>query len=630
MNVLYVILMCAGVYILAYILYGRFLAKKIFKLDDRRITPAVEINDDVDFVPIKKSYLLGQHFAGIAAAGPINGPIIAAGMFGWFPALLWCVLGTIFIGGVHDFGSVIASVRHKAKSITEVVRENVSDRAWVLFMLFVWTTLVYLIIAFTDITASSLVGKQVLRDGTVFVGGGVASATIMYIFFAIVMGVLFYFFGLKEKYLLLIFVPLVFLATWFGQKIPINLELLFGQKLLVQQHVWSVVILIYCFFASILPVWLLLQPRGSMGGYFMYIALLIAAVGLVFGKFPIEYDAFKPEFLVTTQTVLDKSTSTWEEIVTVGSRLRPSLFPILFITVACGACSGFHAILGSGTTSKQLAKETDAKAVGYGGMLLEGLLACSAIACIMIFSKDSIEVTNELTKAAQPPNLIYAHGMAKFMSVFGVPLALGVAFGIMAFTTFVSDTLDVCARLGRYIFEELTGYKGILGSLIGAALTAFIPMYFVFQTTEVNGNIVPAWRIFWNLFGSANQLLAALALIGISIWLKNAYKTSKGWIATLLPALFMYVMSIWSLLIIIYDGWFKAYDGAALPKIAFFFGRRWLSIYSMGGASKPHFILPYIATILLVLAVMVGFETFVCMVYKKGRSQKVAEKSSKA
>jgi len=571
-NILYVILFCGFIYVLAYILYGRFLAKKIFHLDDSRTTPAVKINDDVDYVPAKKSYLLGQHFASIAAAGPITGPIIAAGMFGWFPALLWCVFGTIFIGGVHDMGSLIASVRHKAKSITEVIRQNVSKRAWVLFMLFIWITLVYLIIAFTDITAGSLVGFHKLEDGTKVAGGGIATASILYIFLAIIMGFLVYFFKVKEKYFLLVLVPMMIVITWLGQKIPVSLELLFGTDLMLQQHVWSVIILVYCFLASLLPMWILLQPRGSIGGYFMYGMLVVAAIGLIFGGFEIKYDAF-------ITPLSDGS----------GNPGGSPLFPILFITIACGACSGFHAIVCSGTTSKQLTLESHSTPVGYGGMLFEGLLACVSVACIMMFATTAPEVWNG--KSQVSPNFIYAQGMGRFLNLVGVPLALAISFGLMAFTTFVSDTLDICVRLGRYVVEELTGIKGIFGALLGSFVTAFVPVFFIFQTMEDgSGNTIPAWRIFWNLFGSANQLLAALSLIGISIWLKNEYKKSYGWILTFIPAIFMYVMTIWSLLLIIHNGWIL---------------------------KQGHQMLPYISSFLIILALMVGFETFLSMYSKK-------------
>jgi len=557
MNVLFIILGCGAIYLLAYFTYGRFLAKKVFKLDDEKTTPAVEINDGQDFVPAKKGFLLGQHFSAIAAAGPINGPILAAAMFGWLPAMLWCLLGAIFIGGVHDMGSLIASVRYKAKSITEVIRRNVTKRAWLLFMIFIWITLVYVIIAFTDITASSFVGNVELENGEIVLGGGIASSSIMYLILPIIMGLLMRKTGLTEGKATLIFLPLVGVAIWLGQYIPLTIPI--GDTI-TQQQIWGVLILAYCLIASMTPMWLLLQPRGALGGYFLYAVLAFAAIGLVFGNFSIEY----PAFITPLQ----------------GN----PMFPVLFITVACGACSGFHALVSSGTTSKQLTCESHAKPVGYGGMLLEGMVGCVSIACIMILASGS-EI---LTKA---PNFIYAQGIGSFMQLIGIPATIGISFGLMAFTTFVYDTLDVCTRLGRYIVEELTGWKGIKGKLTGTVLTAGVPVFFIFQSmTDAAGNVIPAWRLFWNTFGASNQLLAALALIGISIWLKNEGKRKFSWLVAFLPALFMFCMSIWSLFIAVYNGFVL---GTLHPAI------------------------PVVSTILIILAFMVSIETVISMLPKQ-------------
>ena len=285
---------------------------------------------------------MGQHFSAIAAAGPVNGPILAAVMFGWVPALVWVLLGSIFIGGVHDMGSLVASVRHKAKSISEVVRENVSPRAWLLFMVFIWITLVYVIVAFTDITASSFVGNITLENGDVVAGAAIASSSLMYLILPLLMGLLMKFTRLKEGIAVAIYLPLVGVAIWAGKYIPLALPIadpVLGQK------VWGVIILVYCLIAAMVPMWLLLQPRGALGGYFLYVALIVAAIGVVFGGYEINYPAFIN--------------------IAADGNLQNNVFPILFITIACGACSGFHALVSSGTSSKQLYKETDAKAFGY-------------------------------------------------------------------------------------------------------------------------------------------------------------------------------------------------------------------------------------------------------------------------
>ncbi len=567
-SVLSVILGCAVVFIVAYMTYGTFLSKKVLHLSNERVTPAVDMEDGNDFVPVSKQMLLGQQFSAIAAAGPINGPILAAILFGWAPALFWCVLGTIFIGGIHDMGSLVASVRNRAKSITEVIRLHVSNRAWVLFMLFIWIALVYIIVAFGDITASSFVGRVELENGDVVTGAGIASSSIMYLILPVIMGLLMKKTGLSEGKATLIFLPLVGLAIWAGQYLPVSLPFIDPADTLLQQKVWAVIVLAYCLVASMVPMWLLLQPRGALGGYFLYAALLVAAVGLVFGDFSIQYPAF---------TRMGPSGE-------MGGGFWFPMVPVLFITIACGACSGFHSLVSSGTTSKQLKYETDAKPIGYGAMLLEGMVAVVSIACVMIVARDS----DILRKA---PNFIYARGIGSFMELMGVPATIGISFGLMAFTTFVYDTLDVTTRLGRYIIEELTGIRGKLGALLGTALTAGVPILFIFQTmTDANGNPIPAWRTFWGTFGASNQLLAALALIGVSVWLMYEYKNSKTWLAAFLPAVFMFIMSNWALAQAVYDGWVL---------------------------HKGHYIIPWVSALLIVLSVCVALETVVAMFGRK-------------
>ena len=554
-NVLYIIFGSTVIYLIAYFIYGNFLAKKVFCLDDKKITPAIELENGVDYVPISKNMLMGQHFSAIAAAGPVNGPIIAAVMFGWAPALAWVLLGAILIGGVHDMGSLVASIRHKARSITDVIRVNVSNRAWVLFMLFIWIALVYIMVAFTDITASSFVGNVVLENDQTVLGAGIASSSLLYLILAIVMGMVMKYGNMSEGKATIIFLPLVAVAIWCGQYLPITLP--GGYEVAMQQKIWGVIILLYCLVASVVPMWALLQPRGALGGYFLYAALGVAAIGIAFGGFTIQYPAFIA-------------------FNTPGGMITP----ILFITIACGACSGFHALCASGTTSKQLKKESDAKAIGYGGMLLEGMVACVSIACVMILTTNS-----EILKKA--PNFIYAQGIGSFMELIGAPIVFGISFGLMAFTTFVYDTLDICTRLGRYIIEELTGLKGVFGAVLGASITTAVPIFFLFQTMALpDGTIIPSWRLFWNTFGASNQLLAALALIGITVWLKATSKSPNIWMVSFFPAVFMFIMSVWALGIAVYDGWVL---------------------------KKGHWVLPYVSAILIALAILVAVEAVIAI-----------------
>jgi carbon starvation protein len=471
MNILFLIIGSAVLFYIAYRLYGTFLANKVFTLNDSCETPATKSNDGVDFVPTNSKFLTGQHFSAISGAGPITGPIIAGIMFGWLPALLWIILGSIFIGGVHDMGTLIASVRHNAQSITEVVRKNISKRAWILFLIFCWFALVYVIVAFTDITSSAFVGTITLDNGQKVGGGAIATSSMLYLVLPIIMGILLKKTKLSLTWATIIFLPLVGFSIWIGSFIPLNIEAIFGLSMYESQKVWNGFLLIYCFVASLIPMWLLLQPRGHLGGYFMYASLATAAIGLIFGGFNITYPALM-------------------NLGNPGDFWFP-MFPLLFVTVACGACSGFHALVSSGTTSKQLEKESDSKVVGYGMMLMEAMVGVVALACVMIIAKDS-----ELLKSS--PNFIFASGIGRFVELIGIPAVLGISFGLMAFTTFVYDTLDVCTRLARYIIQELTGWTTTSGKLFAAFISIGIPFFLVtMKMTDTAGNIIPAWKVFF-------------------------------------------------------------------------------------------------------------------------------------
>lgn len=523
MNLLIVVVTSAAFLALAYRVYGSLLSR-LLKLDAQARTPAVELRDDADYVPIEPKFLLSQHFSAIAAAGPIVGPILAGVMFGWVPALLWILLGCVFIGGVHDITALVASVRHKARSIAEVVREHMTRRSYVLFLSFVWIALVYIIVAFTDITASSFLGVQTLENGQQVSGGAIATSSLLYLALPVAMGLLLKFTKLSLNWATVIFLPLVGVAIWAGQYIPFDLAGALGLSQPAAHKTWDLLLLAYCFAASVVPMWMLLQPRGHLGGYFLMIALGGGALGLVFGGKSIEY----PAFVAWTTPKGD------------------ALFPMLFITIACGACSGFHAIIASGTTSKQLRRETDAKAVGYGSMLLEGMVAVVSLCCVMMLA------VNAPALQKPQPNFIYAQGIGSFLEVIGIPAMFGISFGLMAFTTFVYDTLDVCTRLGRYIVQELTGWQGWAGRWLATGLTAGVPAIFVMQTTrDAAGQVVPAWKVFWSLFGASNQLLAALTLLGVTVWLWRTRRARWVWWVAGVPTAFMYAMSLWALLVII-------------------------------------------------------------------------------
>jgi len=509
MSLFVVAIAACTLFILGYLIYGRLLAR-LFDLRADRPTPACAINDGVDYVPAKAPLLLGQHFSAIAAAGPIVGPILGALWFGWLPALLWIVFGAILFGAVHDFASLVSSVRHRARSIVEMVHEHLGPTAHLLFMGFVWLSLIYVIIAFTDLTSSSFVEPTY--------GGGVAAASSLYLLAAAAMGVCLYRWRMPLRLATLLFLPLVGFIIWHGQSIPLVLPASWPVR---PQLIWNIVILSYCFIASIVPLWVLLQPRGYLGGFFLYVTLAAGVIGLFLGGDRIQY----PAFLGWT------------------SQRGFPLFPMLFVTVACGACSGFHGIVSSGTTSKQIARESDCRVVGYGGMLLEGLVAVIALATVMLLAPGD-------AATQQSPDRIYANGISHFVERFGVDREFARSFALLAFATFIYDTLDVATRLGRYVFQELTGWKGRWGSVGATLATLALPALSVSWTVkDAAGNIVPAWKVFWTLFGTSNQLLAALTLVTITVWLK---RTKRPWLISALPATFMLVMTLWSLMLTIW------------------------------------------------------------------------------
>ena len=504
----------------------RFLGRKLtayFLLDAQAKTPAHELRDGLDYEAAKTSYLLPQHFSAIAAAGPIVGPILAGTLFGWFPTWIWILVGAVFIGGIHDFTTLIASVRHGGKSIAEVVRQYMNGRSFTLFLLFIWGSLVYVLIAFTDVTAGTFVQAANAMSAAA-PGPAVATSSIVYLALALLMGMAMRFAGMSTLQAKLVFLPLVFAAIWLGPVMPLDLTAISGGN---PQQLWNYLLIAYCFFASVAPLWLLLQPRGYLGGYFLYLVLVAGVAGIVIGGFTGAFDVVAPPVMAAAPLLGPAS----------GPGVVAPMLPLLFITVACGACSGFHSIVASGTTSKQLDRETDATPVAYGGMLLEGFFACLSLATVMILANPSGQ-----------PDAIYAGGIARFVeqATFGlVSPQLAFQFALLCFATFVFDTLDACTRLARYVLMELTGWKGRWGVFATTVLTLVFPVIILsLPPMVVDGKTIPAWRIFWNLFGMSNQLLAALSLLGVAMWL---HKTGRNPWLGLAPALFMGTISLWAL-----------------------------------------------------------------------------------
>lgn len=463
----------------------------------------------MDRVPAHPSVLFGHHFSSIAGAGPIVGPIIAAVAFGWAAPLVWILTGAIFVGGVHDFSALVASVRNRGRSIADIARESMSPLAYRLLLLFMWLALVYVLAVFTDLTATTFV-----QDG------GVATSSGMFVVLAIGFGLCINRFKIPVLRATLVFVPLVFLATWAGQLLPISSTWIESTLGASPAKFWSVLLIVYCFVASVTPVWILLQPRDYLSSFLLYASMLLGLVGILFGGFEVHFPAF----------------ITWD-----APGVGP-LFPIVFITVACGACSGFHSLVASGTSSKQLDKETHARTVGYGGMLVEGLVAVIALGTVMMLAADD-PLRN------QPPLTVYGKGISRFAAVVGIPPELGFSFGLLALSTFILTTLDTATRLGRYIFEEFFQLRAQRARYLATLGTLVLPTVFALITLkDAQGQPIPAWKAIWPVFGATNQLLAGLTLLVLAVWLRKLGKRI-GFVVG--PLVFMTVATLYALVLLI-------------------------------------------------------------------------------
>jgi carbon starvation protein len=493
MNALWLVLLSIVCFIVAYVTYGAWLAKQ-WGIDPTRKTPAEEINDGIDYVPAKPAVLLGHHFASIAGAGPINGPVQAA-IFGWVPVLLWIIIGSIFVGGVHDFGALFASVRHKGKSIGEVIHANMGKKGMMLFSIFAWLTLLLVVAAFTNIVASTFAAVP-----------AAASSSLMFIALAVAFGWAVYRKGLSLKVGTIIGVILLFTCVWLGYVFPLALSV----------NTWIIILMVYIFVASTAPVWILLQPRDYLNSFLLYAMIAGAVIGIIIYRPGIQLKAFTG-FTVNGQF----------------------LFPMLFVIVACGAISGFHSLVGSGTTSKQIANEKDAKSIGYGAMLIEGVLATVALVTAAYVSQGDL---TELLKGG--PVNVFSNGVGTFMSKFGIPFAIGKSFVALAVSAFALTSLDTATRLNRFIFQEFfenpeKEKQSIFTNMyVSTAITVLIGGYLA----------VGGYSKIWPIFGSANQLLAALALLAIAVWLKN---TGKNYHMLVIPMVFMLVVTLSALLLLI-------------------------------------------------------------------------------
>lgn len=510
MNSLVLLILGAVLFIIAYATYGAYLARQ-WGISPSRKTPAHEFYDGVDYVPTNRYVLLGHHFASIAGAGPIAGPIQAA-IFGWLPVYLWIVLGSIFVGGVHDFGSLLASIRHKGKSIGEIIEANIGKTGKKLFNIFAWLTLILVVAAFTSITADAFAATP-----------AAGTASVLFIFIAMLFGELVYRRNANLFISTVIGVILIFLSIWVGYKYPF---------LQFDKTTWQYILLVYIFFASVLPVWLLLQPRDYLNSFLLYAMLIGGAIGIILMRPALQLEAFKG--------------------FTVVTKAGPQyLFPILFVTVACGAISGFHSLVGSGTTAKQIDSESDTRFVGYGAMLIEGILAIIALISVAYVSK-----------AEGAPAVIFANGVSEFMSSFGVPKDFGKVFITLAFSAFALTSLDTATRLGRYIFQEYFETEGGKKSWIADKYVATIITVLVSYLLVTYG-----YQKIWPIFGSSNQMLSALALLALTAWF---IKTGKNPIITIIPMIWMFAVTLSATLILMKNFYYAKNYLLVIMSIALF------------------------------------------------------------
>ncbi len=523
MSAVLILLIAFALLALGYIFYGSWLAKQ-WGVDPNHETPAHTSYDGKDFVPANPAVLMGHHFSSIAGAGPINGPIQAA-VFGWVPVFLWIVIGGIFFGAMHDFGALFASIRHNGGSIGEVIKDEIGVKAQRLFTIFALLVLILVIASFTAVVAGTFVSEgPVFTVGRANVSGNASTATtsLLFIVIAFIFGYFVYRKNCKVGPATIVGIIGIVLITIAGLNFGVNASRTF----------WVLFIAVYIVVASLLPVWMLLQPRDYLSSFLLYGMMIIAFVGIVFSGATVDLPAF----------------AGWK-----GLNGTASLFPTLFITVACGAVSGFHSLIGSGTTSKQLDSEKDAKVIGYGAMIVESALAIIALIAIgVVFKETNIGGGDKFLLSAPPT--IFAGGVATMVAtMFG-----GVAdfsnpvydttytLLTLAVSVFALTSLDSGTRLSRYMFAELFIPEGkTRDELTGARKFFSHPLVSTLIMVIIGcGMGFMGLNQIWGVFGAANQLLAGIAMLAVAAWLGNIGKNNKMFFV---PMVFMLCATITSL-----------------------------------------------------------------------------------
>lgn len=564
MNTLLLLVICVAVLACGYIFYGRWLCKQWGVGEGNNPTPAHELEDGVDYVPAKAPVLMGHHFSSIAGAGPITGPIGAA-IFGWVPVTLWILIGGIFFGGVHDFGALYASIRHKGQSIGEIINANMSKRAKKLFVTFSYLTLILVVAAFASIVAGTF--KATFKDGVLDVAASSANASVamvslMFIVVAIIFGFAVYRRGASMLVSTILGVAAIVACMAIGMN---------WHPIYLSGTTWMIIIGIYITIASVTPVWILLQPRDYLSSFLLYAMLFVAFVGVV-GAHPNIDAASFPAF---------------------ASAPGKPIFPILFTTVACGAISGFHSLVSSGTTSKQLDKEKDAKPIAYGGMLLECVLAVLTL-CAIAYARQTGH-----TKGATD---IFAGGIsamcAKIPGCAGLENILYTLL-VLTYSAFCLTSLDTATRLARFMFQEFWLEPGQTAKDINSGWKkVMVNPVFATVLTVVLGIALglTGWQKIWGLFGASNQLLAGIGLLAVATWLGNIGKNNKMF---LLPMAFMVVVTISSLAITL-SGQVK--------------------IIAAGGADWGPYAQVILAAFMIILSVILVIEGVTTLAKKKANS----------
>jgi carbon starvation protein len=518
MSLIYLLVISGFILLAAYFVYGRYIFKK-FNIQNENITPAHRLTDGVDYVPSKPIVVLGHHFASIAGAGPIVGPIIAVS-FGWIPAVIWILVGGIFFGAVHDLGSMVASLRNDGKSIGVIIQNNIGRQGKQLFMLFSFSTLILIIGVFADVIAKTFVANP-----------GVASASILFILLAITFGLLNKFFTSKSAFTILsiIGVVLMYYFVYLGMQLPFTLD----------YQIWIYILLAYGFVASVTPVTILLQPRDYLNSFLLYGLILSAVIGVV----------------VANPTI------TMDSDVQFHSESLGFLFPVLFVTIACGAISGFHSLVASGTTSKQIDQEKDVKLIGFGGMLIESFLAIISVGAVIVISRQEYN----LRLMGEGPVSLFADGLGGMISAMGISAPFAIGFVALTVSAFALTTLDTCTRLARFTFQEF--FEGLEHPTTKTLSQNRFLATGVVVVLAILLLLSGEFTTLWPIFGSANQLLAALALLAIAVWLAKQ-KIKANFV--IIPMFFMFAVTMTSLVLFAWKNYqVEAYTLSVIAALLF-------------------------------------------------------------